>query len=64
MELYFARTKETKRMEFEGALNDLLKQTAINKETVIVIRNDTIITEEDKITNKDKLTIIPIISGG
>ncbi len=43
---------------------DLLKEMGVNPETVLVKRNDEILTEEVKIKDKDEIELIRIISGG
>ena len=42
----------------------LLESMKINPVTVIVSRDDNIITEDEKVNDKDKIRLISVISGG
>ena len=52
------------------ALNDvrtmvkLLETLGINPETVLVIRNDTLVTHDERLEEPDTIEIRPVISGG
>ena len=45
-------------------VSDLLEKMKINPVTVIVSRENNIITEDEKLKDKDKIRIISVISGG
>ncbi|MEA1993529.1 MAG: MoaD/ThiS family protein [Euryarchaeota archaeon] len=45
-------------------VEDLLKKFGYSYETAVVKRNKRINTEEEIIDDNDKITIIPIVSGG
>ena len=50
-----------------SAIKILIKPTAemnINPETVLVAKNDTLITPDVTLTNQDTVTILSVISGG
>lgn len=60
---------EREEKEVEASLNtptikELLKQLKINPVTVIVTVNNEVCTEEEKISSKDKIKILSVISGG
>ncbi len=42
----------------------LLKELGLNPETIIVTRNNEVITEDEKISADDTLEILSVISGG
>ncbi|MEW6323791.1 MAG: MoaD/ThiS family protein [Nitrospirota bacterium] len=42
----------------------LLKELNLLPETVLVIRNDTLITEDELVADEDRIEIRPVISGG
>ena len=42
----------------------LLKELNLNSETIIVTRNNEVLTEDEKISKNDKLEILSVISGG
>lgn len=64
MEVNIERTEEKKQLEFEGSVAELLKKLNINPETVVVIKNNTMVTDEEMLENKDEVHILSIISGG
>ncbi len=43
---------------------DLLQELTINPETVLVVRSNDVLTEDDTINDKDALEILSVISGG
>jgi sulfur carrier protein ThiS len=53
-----------KRMHFSGKTIDLLRKLGISSQNVIIFRNGKIITEEDSISDKDKVEIKRVIFGG
>lgn len=42
----------------------LLKKLNINPVTVLVVKNGTLITEDSKLAEKDKVKILSVVSGG
>jgi thiamine biosynthesis protein ThiS len=45
-------------------VKDLLEELKINPVTVIVARNNEVISENEKLSKQDKIKILPVISGG
>ena len=45
-------------------VNKLLETLGINPETVLVIRNDTLVTHDERLEEPDTVEIRPVISGG
>jgi len=67
MELTIFRELEqsTEKISFSGEkVKELLEQLKINSETVLVIRNNEVITEEEILHDNDKLEILSVVSGG
>ena len=64
MKVYIERTKETKEIEFNGTVQELLDRLEIISETVLVAREGTIITEDEQVTNEDMIKILSVVSGG
>jgi len=60
--------RENKNIEMEIGKNsivkDLLDKLKINPVTVIVSRENELITEEERLKDKDKIRILSVISGG
>lgn len=64
MEIFIERTKQTLKINYQGKVSELLKKLKINKEAVIIVRNNKIITLDQDVKNKDKIKILSVISGG
>lgn len=64
MELFIEKTDEKRKMRFSGTALQLLLRLNINPEAVIVVRNKTVITEKDSISDKDSVEILSVVSGG
>jgi sulfur carrier protein len=45
-------------------VSKLLEHFGINPETVLVIRNDTLVTHDERLEEPDTVEIRPVISGG
>jgi len=54
------KTVETK----ELIVSNILKSLKINPTTVIITRNNELILENTVLSKEDKISLIPIISGG
>ena len=53
-------------VEVPGPLrvNDLVKRLGLNRESVLVIRGDSLVTGDARLEDEDKVEIRPVISGG
>lgn len=57
--------KDNKKLEIKAkTVKELLEKLNLNATTVIVTRNNEIILENTKLSDKDKIKIIPVVSGG
>ena len=45
-------------------VKDLLKELSLLPETVLVVRGDDLVTEDDMLRDDDHIEIRPVISGG
>jgi len=61
--VYLERTKETKEIDIKE-YNDIFKKLNINSEAMLIMKDNELITEKTKLKDKDKLRIMPVISGG
>jgi len=63
--IYDRENKEkTIELASNSSVRDLLEKMKINPVTVIVSRDNDIITEDERLNSKDKIRIISVISGG
>ncbi len=63
VKVYLERESKTKYVEAKTA-RELLKKLKIPEGTVLVIRNNEIITEDTKLKKDNKVRLLPVISGG
>ncbi len=63
MKIYI-ESENKSRIVKPGKVKDILSSLNINSETVIVVRNDEVVTEDEKLKEKDTIKILSVISGG
>ncbi|MBI2668778.1 MoaD/ThiS family protein [Candidatus Woesearchaeota archaeon] len=55
----------TEKINFSGSkVEELLQHLKINPETVIVVRNDEVLTADEAVKNNDEIELLSVISGG
>lgn len=64
MEVYIDKQNRNISIRFNGTVENLLKKLEQNKETVVVVRNGTLVTEKDKVKDTDSIKILSVVSGG
>ena len=64
MKLYIELEGKTVSLKFSGTSRQLLKKLKINPQTVLVSRNNELITDDEKLSDKDEIKILSVISGG
>ncbi len=55
---------ETKNLKFSGTVTQLLSKLNINPVEVLVAKNGAIVELDEKLTDKDEVTIFSVVSGG
>ena len=61
----FERENKTQEVEFAGAtVKEFLAQLNVNEQTVLVVRNNEVITSDIILQEKDFLRLLSVISGG
>ncbi len=63
MKVFIEREDKEKEVK-AGTIKELLKKLNINPVTVIVAKNNELVTEDEKLNEKDEIKIISVISGG
>jgi sulfur carrier protein ThiS len=56
--------KTKKSLKFSGTVAELLRKLGVNDQIVIVKRNGRIVTELDRLSDKDNVEIQQVIFGG
>lgn len=66
MELYLEKGDTTKTIELKKPtqLKEILQKEKIILESVILIKNNEVCLEETLVTNKDKIKLLSVVSGG
>ncbi|MBT4351280.1 hypothetical protein HOD20_02005 [archaeon] len=64
MKIHIDKTNEEVEKKFEGTVKRLLETLNINSEEVLVIRDDTLITEDVELSDNDTINILSVVSGG
>ena len=66
MEIYFERENKTKKITLKEpiTLKELLNQLNLNLDSIILVKNDEICLEDEIVTNKDKIKLLSVVSGG
>lgn len=66
MEIYFEKENKTKKINLKKniTLKELLKELNITLDSIILVKNDEICLEDEIVTNKDKIKLLSVVSGG
>ena len=64
MELFIEKKGKRIKVKFTGLVKDLLVKFDINPESVIVVRNKEVITEDERLEDSDSVDILSVVSGG
>ncbi len=64
MRIFIERENKTKNLKFNGKVSALLKQLKLKPAAVLVAKNNTLVAEDDLLSDKDEVKILSVISGG
>jgi thiamine biosynthesis protein ThiS len=64
MEVFIEKKNMKKKLKFSGTVEALLKKLNLNPESVIVVKDKTVVTERDKLYDTDHVEILSVVSGG
>jgi len=64
MQVFIEVDNKNRKISFNGTVSQLLQQLKVNPETVIVAKNDELVTEEEEINDTDEIKLLSVISGG
>ena len=64
MQVYIEKTNESKKMKFRGTVSELLRAMNMNPESVIVVKNNTVVTEDEVLADEDSVRVLSVVSGG
>ena len=65
MKIHIEKEQKELELDFKNkTVKELLEQINVNSETVIIVRNNEVLTLDDNVTNKDNIKLLSVISGG
>ena len=64
MKIHIERENRKEEMKFNGTVTELLALLKLNPETVLVARNSELVADDEKLSDKDEVRILSVISGG
>ena len=64
MDVFIERANKKLTLTYQGKVQGLLEHLKLNPDTVLVVRNNELITEREKLKNSDSIKILSDISGG
>lgn len=64
MQVFIERENRREELDFSGTAEQLLSRFAINPQTVLVIRNGALVTEDEELEAGDEITLLTVVSGG
>ena len=64
MHVYIERSDEHKELSFSGSAKNLCKELEVNPQTVLILRNDELVTEDEELVDEDNIKLITVVSGG
>ena len=63
VKVFIEKTNQTKNVKAQ-TIRELLQKLSINPEEVLTIKNNELVTLETKISEKDSIKLLSVISGG
>ena len=64
MKVYIEKDDCKKKIRFKGTLRELLKKLKINPAAVFVVKNKKNISNDEKLSNSDSVSILEVFMGG
>ena len=64
MIIYIEKDDKDIKKRFSGTVKKLLKEMKINPQTVVVVKNNSLVTEDEELSDKDNVRILSVVSGG
>ena len=64
MKVIEEKTGKARTLSYTGRVTGLLDRLKINPETVLVVRDGTLLTKDAVLKEKDTVTVLSVVSGG
>ena len=63
IEVFIERKNEKKKVNAKS-IPEIMKKLSINPETIIIVKNNKLITEDEPLKENDRIKFLSVISGG
>jgi sulfur carrier protein ThiS len=64
MKVFIEKENKTKKFAFKGSGVDLLSKLKLNRESVILVKNGVVVTDDEIFKDSDDVNILSVVSGG
>jgi len=64
VELFIEKDNVRKDLRFSGTVSKLLVKLKIAPESVVVVKNNEIVTEDETLSDSDSVELLSVVSGG
>lgn len=64
MHVFVEKEARTEELDFSGTAKELCSKLAVNPESVLIVRDGNLITEEDAVDDAKRIELLSVISGG
>lgn len=64
MKVFIEKEQRTLSLDHAGTARSLLEKISVNPETVIIVKDGTLITEDDDVEDAGKIDLLSVVSGG
>lgn len=64
MKVYIERSNQTKELTFSGTAQELCDELGVNPQTVLVVKDGELITEDVAVDDAKEIKLVTVVSGG
>ena len=64
MKLFNEKSQESKDLDFEGTLKELLALEGVNPTTVVLVKNGEVVLDDERVGGDEDVKLLSVISGG
>ncbi len=64
MKIYIESQNKNLELKFKGKVSELVKKLKIIPESCLIIRNNELVTDDEKLKDDDDIKILSVVSGG
>lgn len=64
VKIFVERERSELTEDYSGPVLDLLLKIGVNPETIVVVKNGEVVSEDEEVSGDDELKLLSVISGG